>query len=438
MSKKSTRHKRRAVSVFSPQRTDRLISPQSIKRSIVIAREQILQGDFEGAINTCEPQLDILPKRSPFRVEVLALLGLSHSMLQHFPESYDIFTEALTLDPDNAELWYNHGLACHFTTRIGQSVRSFERALQLLGTDKGELSQKFAKELESSRKEAQETIEQLGGHFTLDELIAHEEDFQRGLSMMRSSKWKEAEKDFRKLLEKSDHVPQYWGNLGVSLVMQLRYDEAEEALKRALEIDPDYAFARNNLEKLPDVKQAGGPLGVRIRDVADQIDVKQAISFYNPAGEGPPTTYGIIEKDRNTITKYREPIGKLAPRYRFFLNHYKDERFRTCPRCGYNSRLRKFSLFILVAPDHNLVVDKVCRYCFHCELIIAHQDQLEEQLAAHYTRFDPDVISNDYEVIGTLAQDPRKKHKSYNQLPVSELLENLHDFKEVVTYVPAG
>jgi tetratricopeptide (TPR) repeat protein len=437
MSKKSKKHKQRADSLFSPQRTEKLISPQSIKRSIFLAREQILQGDFTGAINTCKPLLVNLPKRSPLRVEVLALLGVSHSMLQHFPESYDIFTEALTLDPDNAELWYNHGLACHFTTRIGQSVHSFERALKLLGTDKGELSQKFAKELESSRKEAQEAMELLGEHITLDQLIEHEEAFQRGISMLRSGKWKEAEQAFRQVIKWSDRLPQYWGNLGVSLIMQLRYDEAEEAFKRALEIDPQYALARENLEKLPEVKQSGGPHGITIKDVADQIDVKQALTFYKPADGGQPSAYGTIEKDGNTITKAREPLGKLAPRYRFFLNHYKDERFTICPRCGYKSRLRKFSLFILVAQGQPLVLDKICRYCYHCELIIVHQDQLEEQLVAQYSTFDPDIIGNDYVVIGTLAQDPRKR-KSYNQLPVFEALEDLHDFKEVITYVPVG
>ncbi len=206
MSKKSKRHKRRTHSLISPQRTDTSISSQIIKQSIMLIREQMLQGDFEGAINMCEPLQDILPKRSPYRVEVLALLGLSHSMLQHFPESYDIFTEALTLDPDNAELWYNHGLACHFTTRDGQAVRDFERAIELLGTDKGELSQKFAKELESSRKEAQETMELLGEHITLDQLIEHEEAFQHGLSMMRVSKWKEAEQAFRQVIEGSTRI----------------------------------------------------------------------------------------------------------------------------------------------------------------------------------------------------------------------------------------
>jgi aspartokinase len=44
--------------------------------------------------------------------------------------------------------------------------------------------------------------------------------------------------------------------------------------------------------------------------------------------------------------------------------------------------------------------------------------------------------SNDYQVIGTLIQSSRKR-KSYNNLPLIEMLEDLHDFTEVVTYVPA-
>lgn len=47
-----------------------------------------------------------------------------------------------------------------------------------------------------------------------------------------------------------DYLPQPWVNLGISLVMQKRFDEAEAAYRRALEIDPGYGFARKNLENL--------------------------------------------------------------------------------------------------------------------------------------------------------------------------------------------
>ncbi len=64
---------------------------------------------------------------------------------------------------------------------------------------------------------------------------------------MEQEAWSEAEKRLREVIAMGDVLPQPWGNLGLCLLMQQRYDEAEEALKRALEIDADYELARANL-----------------------------------------------------------------------------------------------------------------------------------------------------------------------------------------------
>lgn len=113
MSKKTKRSK---------QLQKRVIPLHLLEQQIRHAQYQMLQGDFADAINTCEPLLSYLPRRSSLRIEVLALLGLAHGMLQQYEESYDLFTEALALDPTNAELWYNHGLACRYTTRLGKDM----------------------------------------------------------------------------------------------------------------------------------------------------------------------------------------------------------------------------------------------------------------------------------------------------------------------------
>ena len=65
------------------------------------------------------------------------MLGLAHGMLQQYQDSYALFTEALTIDPTNAELWYNRGLSCRFTTRVGQAVRDFEHAVELSANNTG-------------------------------------------------------------------------------------------------------------------------------------------------------------------------------------------------------------------------------------------------------------------------------------------------------------
>jgi tetratricopeptide (TPR) repeat protein len=428
MSKKSKRLK---------QRKNRLIDARLVEQWISQAHQHMYQGDFARAITTCEPLLNILPKRTTQRVEVLALLGLAYGMLQRFPQSYDAFTEALTLDPTNAELWYNHGLACRYTTRFGQAVRDIQRAIELLGPDDGELARKFAEELQFAREQVRETMKLLGEHFTLDQLIEVEEDFQRGLSMMKSSKWKEAEQAFRRVIERSERVPQYWGNLGVSLVMQLRYDEAEDAFKHALEIDPEYSLARNNLAKLPAIRQAGGPPAMEMRDLSHENNFKQSITFHKNRDGNSPGITTTIEKVGDNISRIRTPFGNQSPRYRFFLNPYPNTRFTTCPRCGYKTRTRKFSLFIHIDPDQPLLLDKICRFCYHCNLIIAHQDQLEDQMATTFSAITPEIIGNTYEVLGTIDRSEWKGGMQ-DQLSVEELLEHLHDFNEVVTYKRVG
>ena len=76
---------------------------------------------------------------------------------------------------------------------------------------------------------------------------------------MAANKWKEAEEEFRRSIAMGDCLPQPWGNLGMSMLMQGRYDEAEAALKRALEIEPRYQFAKHNLALLPEIRRNGLP-----------------------------------------------------------------------------------------------------------------------------------------------------------------------------------
>ncbi|GAC1696195.1 MAG: hypothetical protein NVS9B9_18750 [Ktedonobacteraceae bacterium] len=408
------------------------IHSQLLAPHISHAQHQMLQGDFTGAIDTCTPLLGYLPKQSSKRAEVLGLLGLAHGMLQHYEESYNLFTEALTLDPTNADLWYNHGLACEFTTRIGQAMHSFEHAVEFLGTDSGEVAHKFAHALEMSRKEVENAMQMYGDGATLAQDLEQEKCFMHGMSMTRQSKWEEAEQAFRQLIDMGGRLPQYWGNLAASLVMQLRYDEAEVALKHALEIDPSYTFARSNLAKLPEVRRAGGPLGMEVKDLSH--DVIQSLTFYKQSDDnGSLTPHATVEKNENIIRGTRAQVGKQQPRHHYFLNPHKGTRFMTCPQCGNKTRPRKFCLVIHIQPAHSMVLEKICRYCYHCDLIIVHQDQLEERLTAFFTKFKPEVVGNDYVVMGTLNLG-ELKHEIQNGLPTQEMIEHLQDFKEVLSF----
>jgi len=143
----------------------------------------------------------------------------------------------------------------------------------------------------------------------MDQLIEHQECFRRGLNLAKKDKWEESEQAFRQLIEMGGGcLPQVWGNLGASLLIQHKYDEAEVALKRALEIDPEYTLARNNLEKLPDIQRTKGPLEMEI-DGPSTENRKQTITFYKPNDDGSaPTPHTTIEKIGNIVKGTRRRL----------------------------------------------------------------------------------------------------------------------------------
>src|SRR5258708_8771655 len=207
-----------------------------VDKCLDLIGQNIFQGNYSEAVTDCERLLNYLPKHGQQRVDVLNQLGTAQAMLQNFQQSYAAYTEALSLDPNNAELWFNRGMASRFTSRFGRSFRDYERAKEL--NIRPELAKKLEGELNFARKVAGESQKLRGPNFTLDQLIEQEDHFQNGLQLMEAGQWQEAEQAFHTSIDMGDCLPQPWGNLGICLMMQERYDEAEAALKRALVIDP--------------------------------------------------------------------------------------------------------------------------------------------------------------------------------------------------------
>lgn len=130
-------------------------------------------------------------------------------------------------------------------------------------------------------------------------------------------------------------------------------------------------------------------------------------------------------------------LGKQQPRFKFFLNPYVDMRFTRCPQCEGKTKLRKLPLMIHIEPNNFLALNKTCRYCPYCDLLIAHQDELESNLAASFAQHQPAAIGNDYLVAGTF--DRADWQKGVNApVPVAEMLNYLHDFRQVLTFKVTG
>jgi Flp pilus assembly protein TadD len=268
MSRKSKRskHNRKFTASLSP-----------VDKYLDLIGHQIFQGNYAEAVATCQRLLNYLPQHAQQRVDVLDQLGTAQAILQNFPQSYAAYTEALSLDPDNAELWFNRGMASRFTSRFGRSLRDYEHAKEL--NIRPELAKKLGEELDFARELAGKTLRLRGPDFTLDQLIEQEDLFQDGLQLTEAGEWEEAEQAFRSSIAMGDCLPQPWGNLGICLMMQERYDEAEVALKRALVIDPRYTLAKSNLAALPEIRRTGPPARIDITDPFKSSKLKQSITF---------------------------------------------------------------------------------------------------------------------------------------------------------------
>lgn len=90
-------------------------------------------------------------------------------------------------------------------------------------------------------------------------------------------------------------------------------------------------------------------------------------------------------------------------------------------------RQQKLPLVIHIDDWGLLVLNKECRFCPTCELVIVHQDDLEELLAKAFSEASADVVGNSYLVVGTLDRsDWRKSLKQ--QFTTADTIAALHDF----------
>ncbi|MGD8406173.1 MAG: hypothetical protein PVJ21_21125 [Anaerolineales bacterium] len=70
--------------------------------------------------------------------------------------------------------------------------------------------------------------------------------------------------------------------------------------------------------------------------------------------------------------------------------------------------------------------------------MIVHQDELEHMLALAYQKRKPEIIGNEYLVLGTLEPSSWRKREK-EPVEYGNVQEHVHDFKEYleVKYIPA-
>jgi hypothetical protein len=145
----------------------------------------------------------------------------------------------------------------------------------------------------------------------------------------------------------------------------------------------------------------------------------------------------MVRKTRPAGERDLPRLGRLTQQHAFFLNPYRDVRFSTsCPGCNGKTKQRKVPLAIHVDDWGAVILNKTCRFCPYCDLLIAHQDELEAVLAAQFQERAPGVVGSDYVVFGTVERKAWRRGTK-EALSNDELIDSLHDFKRHCRFAPA-
>ena len=124
---------------------------------------------------------------------------------------------------------------------------------------------------------------------------------------------------------------------------------------------------------------------------------------------------------------------KNPTKHYFFLNPYKDCAFTKCPKCDNKTKLRKFPLVIHVEPYQIFFLNKNCKYCTDCDLIIVKQSKIETLMACQFEEVNPSVVGNKYLVFGTLSRGDWQKYSKTQTYP-SKVIDSVYLFKDVLNF----
>jgi tetratricopeptide (TPR) repeat protein len=220
---------------------------------------------------------DLQISRTELQLKDLISEGNVYYYKGDYMKSIAYYDEALKIDGNYVDAWYNKGLAFGNLGRYAEAIQCYNKAL--------EIDKKYANAW-------------YGKGYALDELGKYDEAIQsydkaleidkkhadawtsKGIALRKLGRYAEAIQCHNKALEIDKKHVNAWINRGVALDDLGKYDEAIQSYDKALEIDKKYANAWYNrgiaLDNLGKYDEA-----IQSYDKALEIDKKYANAWYN-------------------------------------------------------------------------------------------------------------------------------------------------------------
>jgi tetratricopeptide (TPR) repeat protein len=183
-------------------------------------------------------------------------LGVVCAMTNRTEEAFHLFSRAVEIYDEDADYWYNLGMAAEHTWRVSRARQAFERCLEL-GLKERDLKREAEEHIRILRQGIADLQKEWGKQLSREEMIRHEDLFARGVEAMEHGETTRAIELFREAVGVNERHHQSWGNLGACLLQMGELDEGERALRQALAVKPDYEFAQFNVKALAAVRASG-------------------------------------------------------------------------------------------------------------------------------------------------------------------------------------
>ena len=171
-------------------------------------------------------------------------MGIALQKQSKLEEAIEAYNKALSLKPEYAEAYYNMGIALQKQSKLEEAIEAYNKALSLKPNYVGAYNN-MGNSLQGQGK-LDEAIASYNQALSLKPDYAEAYN-NMGLTLKKKGKLEEAIKTYNKALAIKPDYADVFNNLGATLKDQGKLKEAVEAYNKALAIDPDYEKAYYNM-----------------------------------------------------------------------------------------------------------------------------------------------------------------------------------------------
>lgn len=217
--------------------------------------ERALNQLSQGKPQRARKWLELLAAAHPEDPEIRSALGVCLLELNQPEPAVLHLQKAAVLEPGSALHKWNLAAAARAADRMGTCYQTLHEYVRTRDEEAG--NEDRLREARAFCRAYETMLQDAYPGVALSRVLEGEELFARAYAALSASRYDEAMTSFHEVLQLVPRHYPSWGNLGAAYLAMDRMDEAVQCLRRALELNPNYSIARDNLALIHQSEQAG-------------------------------------------------------------------------------------------------------------------------------------------------------------------------------------